>query len=127
MTINPGSDLPREDALAEREERAAAAEAGSIGGRRPDYVADEEQRAVEEAGGGVAEGFESAERELIEAAGHGERRHNPAEDEFPGEERADEATAEYGEPDEVDPTEVVRDPASAGEDPGEGPGLAADR
>lgn len=85
MTTNPGSDPPRDDALAEREERAAAAEAGSIGGGRPDYPGEEERRAVEEGGGGVAEGFEEAERELIEAAGHGERRHSPADDEFPGE------------------------------------------
>ena len=82
---------------------------------------------MEEGGGGVAEGFEEAERELIEAAGHGDRRHSPADDAFPGEERADQATGEYGEPDEVDPTEVVRDPDAVGEDPAEGPGLAADR
>lgn len=127
MTTNPESEPLRDDALAEREERAAAAEAGSIGGRRPDYAGDEDQTAVEEGGGGVAEGFEEAERELIEAAAHGERRHNPADDEFPGEARADEATGEYGEPDEVDPTEVVSDPEAEGEDPGEGPGLAAER
>jgi hypothetical protein len=32
----------------------------------------EERRAVEEAGGGVSEGFEQSEAELIEHAGHGD-------------------------------------------------------
>ena len=35
--------------------------------------------------------------------------------------------AVYGEPDEVDVTEVTRDPRERGDDPGEGPGIAADR
>jgi hypothetical protein len=105
MTINPESDLPSDDALAEREARAAAAEAGSIGGRRPDYVADEEQRAVEEAGGGVAEGFEQAERELVEHASHEDNVADPELDEFPPEEESDRSTAEYGEADDVDPSE----------------------
>ncbi|HXA53745.1 MAG TPA: hypothetical protein VNV37_02610 [Solirubrobacteraceae bacterium] len=37
----------------------------------------EERRAVEEAGGGESEGFEQAERELIEHSSHGDE-HNPA-------------------------------------------------
>ncbi len=37
----------------------------------------EERRAVEEAGGGQAEGFELAEQELIEHASHGDQ-HTPA-------------------------------------------------
>ncbi|MGP0100638.1 MAG: hypothetical protein ACLPUT_03320 [Solirubrobacteraceae bacterium] len=37
----------------------------------------EERRAVEEAGGGESEGFELAERELIEHASHGDE-HTPA-------------------------------------------------
>jgi hypothetical protein len=36
----------------------------------------EERRAVEEAGGGESEGFEQAERELIEHSSHGDE-HNP--------------------------------------------------
>ncbi|HLM09404.1 MAG TPA: hypothetical protein VK307_06820 [Thermoleophilaceae bacterium] len=118
----------RARALEERAEEAAAAEAASIGGPAPDYEGDEESRPLEEAGEGVAEGFEESERALVEAAGHGDQRHSPADDEFAGEVRADEATAEYGEPDEVDPTEVVRDPEADGDDdPGEGPGIAAER
>jgi len=37
----------------------------------------EERRAVEEAGGGQAEGFEQAEQELIEHTSHGDE-HSPA-------------------------------------------------
>ncbi|HEX3873370.1 MAG TPA: hypothetical protein VHW26_04425 [Solirubrobacteraceae bacterium] len=37
----------------------------------------EERRAVEEAGGGESEGFELAERELIEHASHGDE-HTPS-------------------------------------------------
>ena len=116
-----------DDSLAAREEQAAAEEAAAIGGPAPDYEGDEEMRAVHEGGGGVAEGFEQSEQELVEAAGHGERRHAPSEDAFPGEERADEATVEYGEPDEVDPTEVVSDPEVGRDDLGAGPGLASER
>jgi hypothetical protein len=127
MTTNEDNRRGDEDSLELHEEQAAAEEARRIGGPAPDYEGAEEARPVEEGGGGVAEGFEESERELVEAAGHGERRHNPADDEFPGEERADESTAGYGEPDEVDPTEVVRDPDGGSDDPGEGPGLAAER
>lgn len=44
--------------------------------------------------------------------------------------RADEAGKAgivYGEPDQVDVTEVVGDPAEGPDDPGRGPGLAAER
>lgn len=49
----------------------------------PEYDPDlakrrrEERRAVEEAGGGVSEGFELAEHDLIEHASHGDQ-HTPA-------------------------------------------------
>ena len=65
---------------------------------------EEEQRPVREAGGGEAEGFEQSEELLQENAEHGE--HTSAlEEGFPPEAEADEATAEYGEPDEIDPDE----------------------
>ncbi len=115
------------DPLLRREELAAAAEAGSIGGRTPDYEVDEATRPLEEAGEGEAEGFELAEQELIEAAQHGENRVSPEVDAYEVEEEAERATAAYGEPDEVDPTEVVRDPSEGPDDPGAGPGIAADR
>jgi hypothetical protein len=137
-----------EDPLLRREERAAAAEAGRIGGPAPDTEGDEADRPVEEAGGGEAEGFETAERELVEQASHGENRWTPEEDAFTPEgerdrpaaadddapledlapdARGDRAAQVHGEPDEVDPTEVVRDPKEGPDDPGEGPGLASER
>jgi hypothetical protein len=118
---------PSEDPLERREERAAAAEAAAIGGPAPDYKGDEESRPLEEGGEGVAEGFEESERELIEQASHGDQRYSPEADAASPEEESDRATSVYAEPDEVDPTEVVRDPREERDDPGEGPGLAAER
>ena len=119
-------DTP-EDPLLRREQEAAAADAGSIGGPQPDYEGDEAARPLEEAGGGEAEGFEQAERDLIETAQHGEGRYSPETDEFTPEVESDRADAVYGEPDEVDPTEVVSDPREGEGDPGAGPGLASER
>lgn len=58
----------------------AAAEAGAIGGspssRSPsseDEPVDEAQRPLDEAGQGESEGFEKAERELIEHSSHGDQ------------------------------------------------------
>jgi hypothetical protein len=119
-------DTP-EDPLLRREEEGAAADAGSIGGQRPDYEGDEARRPLEEAGEGEAEGFEQAERDLIESAQHGEGRYSPEADGFTPEVESDRADAVYGEPDEVDPTEVVRDPREGEDDPGAGPGLAPER
>ena len=55
----------------------------------------EARRPVEEAGGGEAEGFEQAEKELIERAENWEGR-SPEHDAFPAEEQSG---AEYGEAD----------------------------
>ena len=64
---------------------------------------EEEQRPLEEAGEGEAEGFEQAEQELIEAAEHGENKWDPEVDAFTPEEESDRSSAEYGEPDEEEP------------------------
>jgi hypothetical protein len=95
-----GNREPADEDFLRHEEEAAAAEAASIGGRRPDYDADEAHRPLEESGEGEEEGFEEAERELIEAASHGEGRVDPEDDAFPPEEDALDATPDYGEPDE---------------------------
>jgi hypothetical protein len=87
----------------------------------------EERRPLEEAGQGEAEGFEQAEQELIEAAEHGENRVDPEVDAFTPEEESDLSTSVYGEPDEVDPTEVRRDPREGPDDPGAGTDIAPDR
>jgi hypothetical protein len=122
-----------DDPLADEEAAAAAAEAAAIGGARPDYNVDddrrddESQRPLEEAGQGEAEGFELAEHDLVEEASHGEEGRSPEADAFEPEVESDESGAVYGEPDEVDPTEVVRDPREAEDDPGAGPGVTAAR
>ena len=118
MTVNESNE-PRDEKFVEHEEELAAEEAAAIGGGRPNYDSDEAHRALEEAGEGEAEGFEDAEAELIDAASHGENRHNPADDEFPPEVESDRSGAAYGEPDKVDPDDDV-------DDPDEDPGLGAD-
>jgi hypothetical protein len=61
------------------QEQAAAAEAAAIGGRvsaEPEPVdgrPDEAERPLVEAGEGEAEGFDEAERELVEHASHGDQ------------------------------------------------------
>jgi hypothetical protein len=65
----------------------------------------EEQAPVSEAGGGESEGFELAEEELIaNAEGEGG---DPLEDRFTPEDAEGEGVGEYGEADEIEPTEVV--------------------
>jgi hypothetical protein len=118
---------PAEDDLLREEERAAGAEAGRIGGPAPEPEGDEASRPVEEGGGGEAEGFEQAERQLEEEAAHGESRAHPEVDAFSPEVESDQATQSYSEPDEVDPTEVTSDPREGPDDPGQGPGIAPER
>jgi hypothetical protein len=126
-TMDEGGEPGGQDDTVGDEEARAGAEARDIGGSAPPSEGDEASRPVEEAGGGEAEGFEQAERELEEQASHGENRWDPETDAFSGEEEADRASAAYSEPDEVDPTEVTRDPGEGPDDPGAGPGIAPER
>lgn len=66
--------MPEADSEREQE-AAAAAEAGRIGGSPSEdgESVDEAQRPLEEAGQGESEGFELAERELIDHASHGDQ------------------------------------------------------
>jgi hypothetical protein len=88
-----------------RQEEEAAAEAAAIGGQPSSEpsVTDEEQdpalQPLREAGQGEAEGFEEAERELVEHASHGDvhAARRVLEDAPPGEE--DERASEAGEAD----------------------------
>ena len=100
---------PDRDPIAEEEAEAAAAEAARIGGPAPDDpVEDPAQRPVAEGGGGESEGFELAEEELVEnAEGVGEG--DPLADRFTPEEGDAEDGPAYGEPDEIDSTELVED------------------
>jgi len=72
----------------------------------PNESLDPARQPVEEAGGGVAEGFEQAEEELIENATHGDGAGNPEKDAIDTEHvEAEESTAEYGEADAPEATE----------------------
>jgi hypothetical protein len=66
----------------------------------PDERNDPARQPVEEAGGGVSEGFEQAEEELIENASHGDGTGNPEADAIEEDAEAERSTAEYGEADE---------------------------
>jgi len=118
------AQLPADDDLVREEEQAAAQEAGAIGGRSGDR-ADDAQRPVREAGGGVAEGFEEAEAALIDHAEHSDGDGTPRFTQMGEEAEPDPST--HGEPDQVDTTEVTSDPAEGEDDPGAGPGLASER
>lgn len=72
-----GSHRPMPEANSEREqEEAAAAEAARVGGSPTSEDGDsldEAQRPLAEAGQGESEGFELAERDLIDRASHGDQ------------------------------------------------------
>src|SRR3954452_9114232 len=116
-----------DDTLAAQEESAAAAEAAAIGGPASPDAEDPAMRPVYEAGGGDQDGWEAAERDLIENATHSDGGGNPLRDAFYEEAESDRATAEYGDPDNTPSTEVVADPGEGPEDPGAGPGLSQER
>jgi hypothetical protein len=113
------------DALVREQELAAAAAARRIGGRAGDEDLDPAERPLREAGEGEAEGFDVAEQDLIDHAEHTTTGGVPRLTQM-GEE-AEPDPAIYGEPDEEDVTEKTRDPREGPDDPGEGPGLAAER
>jgi hypothetical protein len=69
----------------------------------PDEKNDPAFEPVEEAGGGVSEGFEQAEEELIENASHGDGAGNPEADAIEEDPEAARSTAEYGDADDEDP------------------------
>ena len=72
----------------------------------PNESKDPARQPVEEAGGGVAEGFEQAEADLIENASHGDGTGDPETDAIDNESvEAERSTAEYGEADDADATD----------------------
>jgi hypothetical protein len=66
----------------------------------PNESKDPARQPVEEAGGGVSEGFEQAEEDLIENASHGDGTGNPEADAIDEDAEAERSTADYGEADE---------------------------
>jgi hypothetical protein len=104
------NDAETEPDFATRQEWEAAAEARAIGGSSPDVGGvdpdehvDDAMRPVYEAGGGDAEGFELAERDLVRNASHDDGEAFPERDAFAPERESDLSTAEYGEADEAEP------------------------
>jgi hypothetical protein len=115
------------DELVAQQEAAAAAEAAAIGGASTSETGDAAMDPVYEAGGGEQDGWEAAEADLIENAAHGDGGGNPERDALTPEIESDRSTAVYGEADDIPATEMVEDPRTSEDDPGQGPGLAAER
>ncbi|HEY8771200.1 MAG TPA: hypothetical protein VIM03_11705, partial [Thermoleophilaceae bacterium] len=67
---------------------------------------DPAEQAVDEAGGGESEGFEQAEKDLVEHAEHGDPAPDPTTQAFTPEQESDRGTAEYGEADEEEPDDA---------------------
>jgi hypothetical protein len=91
------------NSLEERQARAAARDAARIGGHAGDEGLDPAQRPLIEAGEGVAEGFELAEADLIEAATLGGPEGKAIDDRFAPELESDRATVVYAEADAEEP------------------------
>jgi hypothetical protein len=100
---------PDDSDLVREEEEAAASAAGRIGGTAGDEDDfDPAMRPVYEAGGGVAEGFEQAEADLIANASHDDGHGDPLGDRFTPESESDESGAVYGEADDAQPEQTDR-------------------
>ena len=125
LADRPSSD-PRDERIA-REEAAAAAEARAIGGPADRDAEDPAMEPVHQAGGGEQDGWELAERDLVENATHGDGGANPIRDAIAPEAESDRSPAVYGEEDHVRSSEVVDDPTTDDDDPGTGPGLTMER
>jgi hypothetical protein len=91
------------DRTVDEEADAAAAEAGAIGGPGGNEELDPAERPLAEAGEGEAEGFEQAERDLIEHASHGDPAPDP--ETLASDERAH-PEPEHGSADHAHSTEV---------------------
>jgi hypothetical protein len=106
MAMDP-SDSSRGRPWEEREVDSAAAEAARIGGSAGDENLDPAERPLVEAGEGVAEGFELAEEELVEAAESADERADPGRNPFAREVEDSEPTAVYSEADREESSESL--------------------
>jgi hypothetical protein len=96
-------ELLADKQLVEEEAEAAASEAGHVGGDAPVESEDPAQQPLIESGEGESEGFELAEKKLIDIASHGDQHRFPGSVAPPPEESAD---AEFGEADEPIPPDA---------------------
>ncbi len=90
----------------QQETDEAAREASEIGGSGGSEERDPAQRAVREAGGGEAEGFEDTERALIDHASHGDQQSAHAILHDQGRSEEENTRREDGEADEEHSSEV---------------------
>jgi hypothetical protein len=90
----------------EREEAAAAEEAGRIGGRSGMEDVPEEERPLAESGQGESEGFEQAEELLEERASHEDDRGGPLKDRPDPEEPGGDRSDVYADADDLESTET---------------------
>jgi hypothetical protein len=102
------SEKDTEKLLADRqrvteEAEAAAVEAGQVGGDAPVESDDPAQQPLIEAGQGESEGFELAEKKLVDIASHGDQHRFPDSVVPPPEERE---LAEHGEADQSIPPDA---------------------
>ena len=116
-----------DETLAAQEAAAAAAEAGAIGGAGSPDADDPAMVPVYEAGQGEQDGWEAAERDLIENATHSDGGGNPLRDAFRPEAETDRSTGLYGDANTTPSTAVTHDPDEDADDPGAGPNLAFER
>ena len=108
--------------LVAQQESAAAAEAAALGGAGSPDADDPAMTPLYESGQGDQEGWEAAERDLIENATHSDGGGNPLRDAFSPEAESDRSSAVYGDADDISSTEVVDDPETGPYDPGQAPG-----
>jgi hypothetical protein len=87
----------------DEEAEAAAAEAAQVGGDAPVESDDPSQQPLIEAGQGESEGFELAEKKLVDIASHGDQHRFPDSVVPPPEESVG---AEFGEADEPIPPDA---------------------
>lgn len=104
--MNPQPPKRRLASLEQRQVAAAQRHAAAIGGRAGDEELDPAQRPLIEAGEGVAEGFELAEEQLIEAAEHTDGGPDPLADAFAPEVDGGHPTGEYAEANHEESSEV---------------------
>ncbi len=121
----PPSD--RQDPTVAQRESAAGAEAAAIGGPVIHDSDDPARDPLYQAGEGDQEGFEASERDLIDNATHADGHGDPYRDALAPELESDRSSAAYGDADDLPSTEVVNDPETGPDDPGQGPGLNQER
>lgn len=104
----------QDESFVAHEEQAAAAAAARIGGTVSPDADDPAMNAVYQAGGGEQDGWDEAERELVETASHGDSAADPVRSAAVPERESDRAGAVYGESDQILSSELADDESKDG-------------